>query len=73
MVQLQPDRYESGYFHKIWVECHCLVKNQAPETFCLKLISCQSPHQLQNLKILSTLCRHRNPCGQNFWNLIFFI
>ena len=55
MVQLQPDGYGSGYFHKIWVECHCLVKNQASETFCLKLISCQSPHQLQNLKILSTL------------------
>ena len=29
-------------------------------------------YQLQNLKIFSTFQGHKNPHGQNFWNLIFF-
>ena len=51
MVYLQSDGYQSGYFHKIWVECYCLGENQASETFCWKFIRCQSPCQLQNLII----------------------
>ena len=69
---LQSDRYESGYFHKIWVEYFCLAKNEASETFCSKFIRCQSPYQLKNLKTLLTVCGHRNLHGQNFWNLNFF-
>ena len=54
------------------MEYYCLGKNQASETFCSKFIKCQSSYQLQNLEILSTLWGHKNPCGQNFWNLFFF-
>ena len=69
---LQSDRYQSGHFHKIWVEYYCLGKNEASDTFCSKFIRCQSPYQLQNLKTLLTLCWHKNSHGQNFWNLNFF-
>ena len=69
---LQSGRYQSGYFHKIWVEYYCLAKNQASETFCWKFIRCQSPYQQQNLKTLFTRSGHKNPHGQNFWILSFF-
>ena len=46
--------------------------NQTSEAFCSNFIRCQSPDQLQNLKILVTLCGHKNSFGQNFWNLEFF-
>ena len=68
---LQSDRYQRGYFHKIWLEYRCLGKNKASETFYSKFIRCQSPYQLQNVKTLLTLWGHKNPHGQNFWNLIF--
>ena len=71
--KLQSDGYETGYFHKIWMEYYCLGKNKASEMFCSKLIRCKSPCRLQNLKILLILWSHKNPCGQNFWNLNFFI
>ena len=32
MAKLQSDRYERGYFHKIWMEYYCLCKNHASET-----------------------------------------
>ena len=50
MAYLQSDRYQKGYFHKIWVEYYCLRENTANETFCSKFISCQSLYQqmLQN-------------------------
>ena len=47
-------------------------KNQASETFCSKFGRCQSPKQLQNLKILLPLWGHKNPYQQNVWNLNFF-
>ena len=47
------------------------AKIRHTETSSSKFIGCQSPYQLQNLKILSTLRRHKNPHGQNFWNLNF--
>ena len=72
LSSLQSDRYQSGYFHKIWVEYYSLGKNQGSETFCWKFIRCQSPYQLQNLKTLLTLWGHKNPHGQNFGNLNFF-
>ena len=30
----QTDGYQSGYFHKIWMEYYCMDKNQGSETFC---------------------------------------
>ena len=68
LSSLQSGRYQSGYFHKIWVEYYSLGKNQASETF----IRCQSPYQLQNLKTLLTLWGHKNPHGQNFRDLKLF-
>ena len=35
-------------------------------------VRCQTPYQLQNIKILSTLRGHKNRHGQNFWNFNFF-
>ena len=37
MVLLQSDGYETGYFHKAWVEYYCLGKNQASEAFWFKI------------------------------------
>ena len=34
---------------------------------------CQNLYQLQNLKILLKFQGHKNPHGQNFWNLIFYL
>ena len=56
----------------MWMEYYWLGKNQASETFCSKFIKCRCLHQLQNFKILSTLWVHKNPRGQNYWDLIFF-
>ena len=42
-------------------------KNQASETFYSELIKCQSPCQLQNLRILLIPRGHKNPCEQNFF------
>ena len=72
MAKLQSDRYERGYFHKIWMEYYCLGKNHWSGTLRLKFISCQDPYQLQNLKTLSMFPGHKIPHGQSFWNLIFF-
>ena len=69
---LQSDKYQSGYFHKTWVEYYCLGKNQAYETFCSKFVRCQNLYQLHNQKTLLTLCGHKNLPGQNFWYLNFF-
>ena len=73
MTKLQSDRYKRGYFHKIWREYYCFGENGGSGTLSLKFIWCQNPYQLQNLKILSTFQGHKNPHGQNFLNLIFFI
>ena len=73
MLQLQSGKYESGYFHKIWVEDYCLGKDHASERFYLKFIRCQSPCQQQNLMILLTLWSQNKPCGRNFWNLNFYL
>ena len=68
------DINQSGYFHKIWVEYYCLGESETSETCCAKFNQmCQSPYQVQNLKILLTLWDHKNPHRQNFCNLIFFI
>ena len=73
MAKLQSDRYERGYFHKIWIERDWLGENSRSGTLSLKFISCQNPYQQQNLKISSTFQGHKTPHGQNFWNLTFFI
>ena len=73
MAKLQLDGYERGYFHKIWKEYYRLGKNYASETVSSKFIRCQNPYQLQNLKIFSTFHEHKNPHGQNFWNLFFYL
>ena len=73
MTKSQLDGYERGYFHKIWVECYCLGENHASGTLDLKFISCQNPYQTQNVKTLSTFQGHKNPYGQKFWNLNFFV
>ena len=33
MPYLQSDRYQSGYFQKMWVEYYCLGKNEGSEYF----------------------------------------
>ena len=55
------------------MEYYCLDENYAPGTLSLRFIGCQSPYQLQSLKILSTFQGDKNPHGQNFWNLNFFL
>ena len=37
MAKLQSDRYERGYFHKIWMEYDCLGEHRVSET--LKVLS----------------------------------
>ena len=37
MAKLQPDSYERGYFHKIWMDYYCLGENDTSGT--LKLVS----------------------------------
>ena len=71
MAKLQSDKYERGYFHKMWIEYYCLHENPTSVTLSSKLMWCQNPYQQQNLKILSTVQGHKNPHAQNFWNLIF--
>ena len=73
MAKLQSDRYERGYFVKIWMEYYCLGENCGSGTLILKFIRCENPYQLQNLKILSTFQGHKNLLGQYFWNLNFFV
>ena len=71
MAKSQSDRYERDYFHKIWMEYYCLGKNHACGTLSLKFIRCQNLRQLQNLNLFSLFQGHKNPHGQNFWNLDF--
>ena len=40
------DRYERGYFHKIWMECYCLGENHGSGTLSLKFVRRQNPYQL---------------------------
>ena len=54
------------------MEYYSLDENHASRTLSLRFTGGQNPYQLQNLKILSTFQGHKNPHGQNFWNLIFF-
>ena len=54
------------------MEHYCFGKSHASGTFCSKFMRHQNPHQLQNLKILTKFEGHKNPHGQNFWNLNFF-
>ena len=68
MAKLQSDRYERGYFHKIWTKYHCLGENHASGTLSSKFIRCQNPCQLQHLKTLLTFQGHKNPHMPNFWN-----
>ena len=71
MLKLYSDRHERGNFHKIWMEYYCLDQNHASGIINPKLIRCQNPYQLRNLKILSTFHGLKNPYGQNFRYLIF--
>ena len=69
--KLQSDRYERGYFHKIWMKYYCLGENCGSGTLTLKFIRCQNPYQLQNLKILSRFQGHKIPYELNIWKLVF--
>ena len=69
---MQSDGYQSVYFHKIWVEYYCLDKNQAPEILSSKFIRCKVHTSAKSQNFVDTLAP-QNPCGQNSWNLIFFL
>ena len=70
MAELQSDRYERGYFHKIWMEStiawvklmHLVQNHRLSSTF----IRCQNPYQLQNLKILLTILGTKTDNGEIF-------
>ena len=66
MALLQSDRYQSGYFHKRWVKYYSL--GEISVIFCSKFVRCQSPYQLQNLKILLP----QNPTQTKFLEFEFF-
>ena len=68
MSYLQSDRYQRGYFHKIWAEYYCLGKNETSEIFCSKF-SC--PCQLQNLKILLHFGATKTHVGKIFGTWVF--
>ena len=72
MAKLQSDRYERGYFHKIWMEHYCLSKTDGSGTKSSKFIRSQNPYQLQNLKILLTFQGHKKPLWANFLEFDFF-
>ena len=55
------------------MEYYCLDENHASRTRSSRFVRCQSPYQLQNLKILSTFQGHINPHGQNFLEFDFFL
>ena len=55
------------------MEYYYLDENHASWTLNSRFIGCQNLYQLQNLKILSKFQGHKNPHGQNFWNLNFFL
>ena len=50
---------------------YCTGKNRGSGTLSLKFIRNQNLYQLQYLTILLSSQGHKNPQGQNFWNLNF--
>ena len=68
MAKLQSDRYERGYFHKIWIKYYCLGKNHASGTLFLNLSGVKIHTSCRKFYILEG---QKPTHGQTFWNLDF--
>ena len=42
MAELQSDRYERGYFHKIWMKYYCLGENHISGTLSIAAAKSQN-------------------------------
>ena len=42
MAELQSDRYERGYFHKIWMKYYCLGENHISRTLSIAAAKSQN-------------------------------